>query len=64
MSKENSKHEYICQGCDRMTDEYECKVYAYVPSYYIRQGCCYFNRPKVVAKKVVTKGQTKHGRNR
>ena len=60
---EDSKHEYICQGCDRVTEDYECKVYAFVPSYYIRQGCCYFNRPTIKATKNITKGQQKQGRN-
>ncbi|MBW2645193.1 MAG: hypothetical protein JRE23_03255 [Deltaproteobacteria bacterium] len=64
-----SKHEYICEGCKRIatvqdSDLYECSVYAFVPPYYIRQGCCYFNRPETKTKKKITKGQQKQGRNR
>jgi hypothetical protein len=64
-----SQHEYICEGCTRVTtvqdsELYECSVYAFVPPYYIRQGCCYFNRPAAKAKKKVTRGQQKQGRNR
>jgi len=61
---EQSKHEYICEGCTRVSKDIECKVYAHVPPYCIRQGCCYFNRPAEVVKKKVTKGQQKQGRNR
>jgi hypothetical protein len=43
---------------------YECTVYAFVPPSYQRLGCCPFNRPKVKAKKKITKGQQKQGRNR
>jgi len=64
-----SKHEYICEGCKKLATVqdsvlYECSVYAHVPSYYIRQECCYFNRPEAKTKKKVTKGQQKQGRNR
>jgi hypothetical protein len=45
-----SQHEYICEGCKKIATVqdsvlYECPVYAFVPPYYINQGCCYFNRP-------------------
>jgi hypothetical protein len=49
--REMSKHEYICEGCDRVSETKECKVYAMVPPYYLRQGCCYFNRPTTTKKK-------------
>ena len=66
---EDSKHEYICEGCEKLATVqdsvlYECPVYANVPSYYIRQGCCFFNRPKAKVIKKITKGQQKQGRNR
>lgn len=46
-----SKHEYICEGCKKVATVqdsvlYECTVYAQVPPYYIRHGCCPFNMPK------------------
>ena len=59
-----SKHEYICEGCSRVSKDMECKVYPYVPSYFIRRGCCYFNKPEVKTKKKLTKGQQKQGRSR
>jgi hypothetical protein len=63
-----SQHEYICEGCPSVkiyeTGGRECSIYAFVPPYYIRQGCCYHNRPEVKAKKKVTRGQQKQGRNR
>jgi hypothetical protein len=46
-----SKHEYICEGCHKVSPDYECIAYTFVPSYYIRQGVCPLN-PPVVKKKV------------
>jgi hypothetical protein len=50
------QHEYICEGCPRVTKNYYCGVYAFVPPYYIKQGCCYFNRP-APKKKVDVRGR-------
>jgi hypothetical protein len=63
-----SQHEYICEGCTKAVwvarGDRVCFVYAFVPPYYIRQGCCYHNRPEAKTKKQITKGQQKQGRNR
>jgi hypothetical protein len=59
--EEMSKHEYICEGCDRLqANDLTCGVYAFVPPYYIRHKCCPFNRKaKSVPKIKVRVGQQK-----
>jgi hypothetical protein len=65
LPEEQSQCEYICEGCKRLRAiDKTCGIYAFVPPYYINQGCCYFNRPEIVAKKKKTQGQQKQGRNR
>ena len=46
--------EYMCHGCDRAdeTVDFKCLVYAQPPSYYVRQGCCPFNMPKIIPKRI------------
>ena len=58
--EEKSKHEYICEGCDRVSEEIACKVHAFVPPYYIRHKCCPFNKKATTVPKVkVRVGQQK-----
>lgn len=58
--EELSKHEYVCEGCDRVSEEKACLVYACVPPYYIRHQCCPFNKkPTTVPKIKVRVGQQK-----
>ena len=54
--------EYICEGCERITQETQsCGVYADVPPYYLHHKCCPFNMPKQVVKKEhVRVGQQKN----
>jgi hypothetical protein len=60
--------EYLCEGCEQTKQEtLSCGVYADVPPYYIRHGCCPFNMPKRQVVKVVRRvgqGKTKSGGNR
>ena len=64
MTDENdirTKHCYICEGCDRVeANDKTCQVYAFVPPYYIRHGCCPYNKKATtVPKKKVRVGQQK-----
>ena len=57
---EQSQHEYLCEGCDRVSEDKTCMVYAFVPPYYIRHGCCPFNKKSTsVPKRKVRVGQQK-----
>lgn len=53
--------EYMCEGCERLSPDFACLVYAAPPSYYIRHGCCPFNMPKrkATSKRRVRVGQQK-----
>jgi hypothetical protein len=54
---DESQHEYICEGCDHVqANDKTCGIYAFVPPYYIRNKCCYFNRP-APKKKVDVRGR-------
>jgi hypothetical protein len=58
-----SKHEYICEGCDRVSEDKTCLVYAFVPTYYIHHRCCPFNKENTTVPKVkVRVGQQKSSR--
>ena len=66
----DSRHEYICEGCDRSywdgMSRRVCGVYAYVPPYYIRTKCCPFNKmertvPKVKVRVGQQKTRRQHG---
>jgi hypothetical protein len=57
---DQSQHEYICEGCDRVSEEKTCLVYAFVPPYYLRHNCCPFNKKNTTLPKVkVRVGQQK-----
>jgi hypothetical protein len=56
---EQTKHDYICEGCEKVSKDLECTVYAQVPPYYIRHRCCPFNRKVVTVKKKKRVGQQK-----
>ena len=61
--EEKSKHEYVCEGCDRVSEDIECGVYAFVPPYYLRHKCCPFNKKATTVPKVkVRVGQQKSKR--
>ena len=64
-----SQHEYICEGCEKLATVqdsvvYRCTIYPIIPSHFIKKCLCPFNKPKAAAKKKITKGQQKQGRNR
>jgi hypothetical protein len=57
-----SKHEYICEGCEKVDKfDYCCTVYRFVPDYYLRVGSCAFNQAtnKAKSKAKVRVGQQK-----
>ena len=68
IKSESHSLEYICEGCERADEsvDFKCLVYARPPSYYVRQGCCPFNMPKRIPKKLgrVRVGQKKTKRVR